>query len=92
MTVALGVLGVLVCVWAWTVRDQQRRCAAQLDALRVEAAAERQVLLERIQRPDRPMSLPGAPTFDFPDAEPDEAHLVGTIAFVDDDLELKREA
>lgn len=44
-----------------------------------------QTLLERIQRPDRPMPVPGAPELRVPVQEPDELELVGSIAYLEED-------
>lgn len=47
--------------------------------LELEWAKERRELLNRVQRPELHVPQP-AEHFEFPDPEPDDAHLVGTIA------------
>lgn len=47
--------------------------------LELEWAKERRELLNRIQRPEQTVPQP-AEHFEFPEPEPDDAHLVGTIA------------
>lgn len=47
---------------------------------RAEWTKERQILLERVQRPERPLSVVGeAPQYVVPDVIPDESNLVGQI-------------
>lgn len=83
IVVALAELVVIVVLAAVVYAVEKSNGLERGDRARAHDATV-QVLLERIQRPDRPMPVPGAPEMRLPEPEPDELELVGTIAYLGD--------
>lgn len=88
MTAAVITLGVLCAGlsggFMWLLIDQHHTEAKDRREAEQAWAAERAQLLERIQRPERPPHS-GTPALDPVELEPDDAHLVGTITYLNPD-------